>query len=87
MLTTCLGQQVVKMLETVKEKLAPYRVRAVLVVAMLMGLVSSVSAVSMFAGVEDILAEVVLIIPKIVDLVIAAICSWVSNPGRRNRSS
>jgi len=76
-----------KMFEQIKEKLAPYRVRAVLVVTAVMGLVSSVSAVSMFAGVEDILAEVVLVIPEIVNLVIAAICSWVSNPGRRNRSS
>jgi len=76
-----------KMFEQIKEKLAPYRVRAVLVVTAVMGLVSSVSAASMFAGVEDILGEVVLIIPKIVDLVIAAICSWVPNPGRRNRSS
>lgn len=44
-----------------------------LVLASLMTIVGSVSAASMFAGVEDILAEVVLIIPSIVDLVVAAI--------------
>jgi hypothetical protein len=61
-----------KMFEKLKEKASENKARMLMVAVTLMGMVASVSAID-FSAITDLIDEIVLIMPSMIAMVVAAI--------------